>query len=202
MNLKKIKMFFSAISFSCFVFAASGCGNDFETVVDLSNSNYSLLNQDSVSVNFPSYINGNIGIVSYIFTNCPDICPLTTNNMRLIKEELIKENINGIKFVSISFDPEVDKPHILKKFAEMHSLDLSNWDFLTGDKNTIKKLLKKVGVIAFVGDSTVFEDGRKTYYYTHTDRIQLMDRKGRVVKNYSGSGINLGEIVNDVKQLN
>lgn len=201
MNLKKIKMFFSIILLCFFAFAVSGCGNNFETIVDLSSSNYSLLNQDSIQTSFPNLIKGNIGIVSYIFTNCPDICPLTTNNMRLIQEKLNKENINGIKFVSISFDPEVDKPYVLKKFAEMHNLDLSNWDFLTGDKNTIEKLLKKVGVIAIVGDSTVFEDGSKTYYYTHTDRIQLMDRSGRVLKNYSGSGIDLGEIVNDVKQL-
>ena len=62
-------------------------------------------------------------------------------------------------------------------------------------------LLKKVGVVAFVGDSTVFEDGSKSYYYTHTDRIQLIDQDGRIRKNYLGSAANIDEIVNDVMRL-
>ena len=61
--------------------------------------------------------------------------------------------------------------------------------------------MKQVSVIAFVGDSTIFSDGSKTYYYTHTDRIQLVDSEGRIRKNYAGSTVNIKEIVNDVNLL-
>lgn len=177
------------------------CTNELEVIEDLSQKNFALLNQDSVHTNFPSLIEGKIGIVGYIFTNCPDICPLTTNNMRLIREKTEKENIKDVEFISISFDPEVDKPSVLKKFSQLHNVNFDNWEFLTGDKKVIDNLIKKVGVVAFVGDSTVFSDGNKTYYYVHTDRIQLVDKKGRIRKNYLGSKINIDEIISDVRKI-
>lgn len=177
----------------------SGCFDNFEIIEELKNENYILLNQDSVEVHFPRLLKNKIGIVGYIFTNCPDICPLTTNNMRLIQERLKSENIFDVNFVSISFDPEVDSPSVLKSFAEIRDLDLSNWEFLTGEKETIDKLMKKVGVVTFIGDSTTFSDGSKTYYYVHTDRIHLIDEQGRIRKKYLGSKINLDEVIADIK---
>lgn len=186
----------------CLIIAfVNGCESDFEIIADLNNTDYSLIDIDSNKINFPDLLNNKIGVVGYIFTNCPDICPLTTNNMRLIQEKLLHEDIQDFQLVSISFDPEVDKPSVLKDFTDIRELNLSNWDFLTGNKTTIENLLKQVGVIAFVGDSTIFDDGSKTYYYTHTDRIQLIDKDGIIRKNYLGSKINIDEIVDDVKKL-
>jgi len=177
------------------------CGDNFEVIEDLKYSDYQLIDIDSNNVVFPKLIKDKVGIVGYIFTNCPDICPLTTNNMRLIQEKLSSDRIDNVEFVSISFDPEVDKPSVMRDFTRVRDLDLSNWNFLTGNKNTIEDLMKKVGVMAFVGDSTTFDDGSKTYYYVHTDRIQLIDQDGRIRKNYQGSKINIDEIVADVKKL-
>ena len=179
----------------------SSCRADFEVIENLENCNYKLLDSDSNKIVFPELLGENFGVIGYIFTNCPDICPLTTNNMRLAQDKLKEENIEGVLFISISFDPEVDEPSVLKDFAKIRNLDLSNWKFLTGNKQNVDSLLKKVGVVAFVGDSTVWENGKKTYYYTHTDRIQLMDQEGRIRKNYLGSSLNVDEIVNDIKLL-
>ncbi|MCB9209559.1 MAG: SCO family protein [Ignavibacteriales bacterium] len=177
------------------------CSDNLGTISDLSESNFALLNQDSVHTNFPNLIKGKVGIVGYIFTNCPDICPLTTNNMRLIKEALENDKITNVEFVSISFDPEIDKPGILKNFSKLHNVQFGNWEFLTGEKETIKNLLKEVGVVAFVGDSVLMKDSSYTYLYVHTDRIQLIDQDGKIRKNYLGSKINIDEIVEDVKKL-
>jgi protein SCO1/2 len=179
----------------------SSCKADFEVIENLENCSYKLWDSDSNKVVFPELLGENIGVIGYIFTNCPDICPLTTNNMRLVQDKLKEENIEGVQFISISFDPEVDKPSVLKDFTKIRNLDLSNWKFLTSDKQNVDSLLKKVGVVAFVGDSTVWENGKKTYYYTHTDRIQLMDQEGRIRKNYLGSSLNVDEIVYDIKLL-
>jgi len=181
--------------------AIYSCKAELEELDDYKSKYFTLLNQDSAVVEFPTLIEDNIGVVGYIFTNCPDICPITTNNMRRIQEKLNEENIKDIKFVSISFDTDTDKPSVLKSFAEVRNLDLSNWVFLTGKKQTVDELMKKVGVVAFVGDSTVFDDGRKTYYFVHTDRIQLIDKNGILRRNYIGSKIKIEEIVNDIKTL-
>lgn len=195
LNKKKIFMLF------LFVIIYVSCGEKLEIIDDLSKNEFALVDQSGASQSFPPMTKGKLAVVGYIFTNCPDICPLTTNNMRLIQEELKKEKINNVEFFSISFDPEQDKPETLSKFAEVRNLDLSNWKFLTGEKIMVDSLMNRIGILAVVSDSTVFKDGRKIYYFTHTDRIQLVDEEGRIRKNYKGSDINIKEIVSDIKSL-
>lgn len=181
-------------------FFLSFCAEKLPVVDDLGKEQYSLVNQNNQKVIFPNLVKGKLVVINYIFTNCPDICPLSTNNMRLIQERIKKEKIDGVEFVSISFDPSQDSPEVLLKFAEIRNLNLSNWTFLTGEKSVIDSLMGRIGIVAVVGDSTVFRDGRKIYYYTHTDRIQLMDAGGKIRKNYKGSTINTDEIVGDIKR--
>lgn len=179
----------------------SSCSKELPIIEDLSQSNYKLLTQDSVAVNFPQFLNGTTFVIGYIFTNCPDICPLTTNNMRLIQEKLVEENLRNVEFVGLSFDPDMDTPTVLRKYAEIRNLDTSNWTFLTGEKETIKSLLKKVEVFAMPSDSSITDGGKKFKYFIHTDRISLVDSEGRIRKNYSGSKISIDEIVIDIKTI-
>lgn len=195
LNMKKI------FTLGLIVFIVISCAEKFEVIDDLSKDNFSLVDQTNTPRSFPAITKGKLTVISYIFTNCPDICPLTTNNMRLIQEKVNEAKIQNVKFVSISFDPTQDKPETLRKFAEVRNLDLSNWTFLTGDKPIVDSLMNRIGILAVVSDSTVFKDGRKIYYYTHTDRIQLMDEDGKIRKNYKGSNINVEEILRDIKSL-
>jgi len=178
-----------------------GCGKKLSILDGFGDNHYKLVNQNNEAVVFPDLAKGEIIVMNYIFTNCPDICPLSTNNMRLIQERLIKEKIDNVRFVSISFDPLNDTPEVLTKFAEVRSLDLNNWDFLTGDKKVIDALIKQAGVIAVPGDSTILKNGKKIYYYVHTDRISLVDEELKIRKNYIGSKINIEEIIDDIKSL-
>ena len=183
-----------------FLFAA--CKAELEVVEDFSSLNYPLLNQDSVAVDFPKDIKGKIGVVSYIYTYCYDICPMITENMRLIQEKVLNERIPNVELLSISFDYKVDKPSVLKRYAKVRGLELTNWQLLTGEKEIIEPFLEKVGITAYVADSTAFTNGSKVYFYVHTDRIQLFDQKGVLRKNYLGSEIRINEIMDDIKTLN
>ncbi|MFC2139371.1 SCO family protein [Bacteroidota bacterium] len=177
------------------------CGDDLPVIDDFGESHYKLLTQDSTEVIFPDFVKGQIAVIGYIFTNCPDICPLTTNNMRRIQQRANEEGLRNIRFVSISFDPEVDRPGVLKRYAKLRRLDESNWTFLTGEKEITDSLIKQVGVVAFPGDSTATSDGEMIYFYVHTDRISVIDAEGRIRKNYLGSIINIEEIISDLKLL-
>lgn len=179
----------------------TGCGDSLPIEEDLSNKKYELLNQDSVDVIYPELVKGKIAIVGYVFTNCPDICPLITNNMRLIQERVKEEGITNVEFVTISFDPLFDTPSVLKEYAEVRRLDTSNWTFLTGDKEITDQVIKDVGVAAMPSDSTQLESGEMMYFYVHTDRINLMDEQGRIRASYLGSQANIEQIVNDIKLL-
>jgi len=168
---------------------------------DLTKKSYNLINQEGVEVKFPEIIRGSITVLGFIYTHCPDICPMTTHNMYLTERELKKANINDVKFVALSFDPDRDSPEVLKKFAEIRELDFKNWTLLTGEKSTVNDLLRRFDVKAIKTDENVDEDGILEYSMMHTDRIALIDENGRLRKNYKGSTLNIEEIIKDIKTL-
>jgi protein SCO1/2 len=163
--------------------------------------NYELLNQESSVVVFPQDYEGKILLIGFIFTNCPDICPMTTHNLHLVQQELKKENINNVQIAALTFDPERDTPGILKEYARIRKYDLSNWDFLTGNRKDIDTLKYLFSIVAISGDTTYTQSGDPIYFYTHTDRITLIDKESKIRKEYKGSEIVIDEIVADVKYL-
>lgn len=168
---------------------------------DLTKKSYDLINQEGKEVKFPELIKGNITVMGFIFTHCPDICPMTTHNMYLTEKELKENGIVDVKFVALSFDPDRDSPEVLRKFAELRELDFNSWTLLTGKINTVNELLKRFDVKAIKTDETTDAEGNYEYSMMHTDRISLIDEKGRLRKNYKGSTINIEELVNDIKTL-
>jgi len=178
------------------------CVEDLPIIENLSKTNYQFLTQDSVTIDFPEFAQGKNVVIGFIFTNCPDICPLTTNNMRIIQEKVKADGISNLEFIALSFDPDTDTPSVLSDYIRIRNLDTSNWTFLTGNKSEIKSLLQQMEVFAMPSDSSITSEGKKYYYYIHTDRITLLDSNGRIRKNYSGSTINIDEILNDIKSLN
>ncbi|MGE5431481.1 MAG: SCO family protein [Syntrophomonadaceae bacterium] len=196
-------------SFNKFIFPALlapalmlfGCKDKMPVKDDLSGARYDLLTQDSTSVSFPQDMKGRVVILGLIFTHCPDICPLITNNMERIQQEAKKENIGDVAFVSISFDPLRDKPSVLKEYADVREIDMKNWTFLTGRQGEIDSLKKQLHYVAIAGDTTYSETGEPSYFFVHTDRITLMDKEGRIRQEYKGSKVNVEEVMKDIKTL-
>jgi len=153
--------------------------------------NYKLFNQDSTVVNFPKDFRGKKLIIGFIYTHCPDICPLITENMIKIDK---RTNDKNLLFILISFDPQRDKPHILKEYGKIRNLNFNRWQLLTGEE--YENLIKEFNVIAI---KEPYNDS--IYFITHTDRISLVDSKGRIRKHYKGSNLNVDEVLNDLKKI-
>jgi protein SCO1/2 len=181
--------------------AGTACEAPLERLDDLSRTTFQLIDQDSSARSFPTDFLGQPIVVGYIFTNCYDICPLTTNNMARIASRLDSLNIGGVQYVAISFDPLVDRPSVLRSYARLRGISDDRWSFLTGQTVTIDSLMRRVGMTVVPVDSTFYADGSKSYYYIHTDRIQLFDANGVLRRNYSGSKIRLDEITRDIVWL-
>ncbi len=179
----------------------AGCKDNLPVIEDLQKRNFNLVNQDSANVNFPGITKGKVTVVGFIFTNCPDICPLTVNNMQRVEKKLREENIDNVEFVAISFDPERDTPQVLKDFAEIRNINFSNWNFLTGTQTEIDSVKNAFRIMAVVEDTSYADDGMPYYFFVHTDRIALVDKEGKLRKNFAGSKINIEEIVSDIKSL-
>ena len=75
---------------------------------NVAGTHITLVNQDSSSVTYPEVIKNEIALIGFIYTHCPDICPMTTHNMMLTEEKLSSDELKNVRFILISFDPERD----------------------------------------------------------------------------------------------
>jgi protein SCO1/2 len=197
-NLIKIFLsLFVALTVSLF----TGCYEHFPLDQDLTRTQNTFLNQDSVKVQFPKIIKDKITVLAMVYTHCPDICPMTTHNMQLVEQKLSADLKENVKFVVISFDPNRDTPSVLKKFAEIRDISFDNWTLLSGDEQNTKEVMLKFGVKAIPSDSSYDDYGELSYNVIHTDRISLIDQEGNLRSNYKGSTANLDMILEDIKYL-
>lgn len=78
--------------------------------------------------------------LNFIFTTCTTICPVMTATFAQMRRELGDAG-DGLQLVSISIDPEYDRPEQLRAYAEQFKAG-SGWEFLTGDSADIVRVLK------------------------------------------------------------
>ena len=108
--------------------------------------NIELTTQDGKKVHFyDDLLKGKIVAITLIYTHCKDACPLETARMRQVQKMLGDHMGKDIHFVSISIDPENDTPEVLHDYAEMYNAG-PGWTFLTGKKDDITALSKKLGL--------------------------------------------------------
>jgi len=146
---------------------------------------------------------GKVLVVGYIYTHCPDICPLITDNMRKIYHLAVKEGIlnKGVLFLSITFDPKRDKPEVLRDYMKVYEIDtVSAWLFLTGEKKTIDSLMKDLNIVVDFGPMQISESGDTTYFITHTDRIHAVGRDGKIKAYFKGSEAKAEEVLEIIKR--
>lgn len=176
----------------------SGC-DSLAVKQSLSEDEFILVDQDSSSVSFPEAYSGKVMLVGYVYTHCPDICPMITYNMRDVQRALPDQD--DFMLISVSFDPERDTPEILKDYANNYRLDQSNWKLLTGNKSEVESLLETLSIITVKTPTRFTEEDKPVYFIDHTDRVTLLDREGNVRKHYSGSEFNADEVKNDILRL-
>ena len=99
---------------------------------------FSLTDQNGQTVTSAD-LRGKIWITDFIFTRCAGPCPLMTARMLEMQKALVKTP--EVKLVSVTVDPEYDRPEVLKAYAEANFADPERWKFLTGDKTVIEKLV-------------------------------------------------------------
>jgi cytochrome oxidase Cu insertion factor (SCO1/SenC/PrrC family) len=108
-------------------------------------TNLELVTQDGRKVRFhDDVLAGKTVLINVIYTNCQDACPLITQQLLEIRK-FLPEFGRQVHFVTLSSDPARDTPAAMKKFAQKQGADVEGWTFLTGRKENIEHILKKLG---------------------------------------------------------
>jgi protein SCO1 len=108
--------------------------------------NVTLTTQDGVPVRFyDDVIKGKIVAINLIYTTCKYACPLETARLAQVARLLGDRMGRDVFFYSITIDPDVDTPAVLKAYAAKYQAG-PGWTFLTGKKDEIETLSKKLGL--------------------------------------------------------
>ena len=94
---------------------------------------------------FDDCIKGKVVAVNFIYTTCPDACPLETARMTEVQQILGDRVGKDVFFYSITIDPEIDTPEVLADYAQRYRVG-PGWTFLTGREADITLLRKKFGL--------------------------------------------------------
>src|ERR1700730_13287067 len=152
---------------------------------------FTLLNQDGERF-VSTALRGKIVVLDFIYTTCKDICTLFTANLAQLQRTLNNENKNNVFFVTITTDPEVDSPKVLKAYARRYGADFQNWAFLTGTETRLKEVWKGFGI-------RVIRKGRGLVQ--HTSLTTVIDQRGMRRFNYFGEKWQTDDVLDDMSTL-
>jgi protein SCO1/2 len=119
-------------------------------------------------------LRGKAVLLTFIYTRCPlpNFCPLMSKNFAELEQRLSKEFPNKFRLVSISIDPEFDRPEVLKDYAARYGADPKNWSFAALDADTLNSVAGMLGLY--------FE--KQNGLISHDLRTALIGPDGRLVQ--------------------
>ena len=118
-------------------------------------------------------------VLNFIFTRCtvPTMCPASSTRMADMQDAAREAGLEGLQFVSITFDPAFDSPGILKQYTEGYGMESGNFHLLTYDQFVVDDLLRQFGILTMEEDGTI----------NHTMATLLVDANGRVAYRKEGA---------------
>ena len=134
---------------------------------------FDLIDQNGESFTLEN-VKGNVWLADFIFTTCAGPCPIMTERMSTVQHDLI--DIDKLKFVSFTVNPDYDTPEVLKKYAKRYDAYISTWSFVTGKYEQIQELI-----------ANGFKMGDEEEIVFHSTRFALVDHEGNLRGYYSGT---------------
>lgn len=141
-------------------------------------ADFDLVNQNGEAVTQNDY-KDRIYVADFFFTTCQTICPIMTDHMKQIQDQLKEDR--QVLLLSHSVTPEIDSVGQLKRYALEKGVDDNKWNLVTGDRKQIYELARKSYLV--VKDLPEGEE----YGMVHTENFVLVDTKRRIRGFYDGT---------------
>lgn len=135
-----------------------------------------------------SSLRGNVVALAFLYTRCPDVCPLTAAQFRAAQKQLGADAAR-VRFVAVSVDPDGDTPAAVRAFSAARDLS-ENWRYLIGPRTALEPVWSAYGVGAFNQGMTV----------SHNDAIYVIDARGRE-RELVHTDIALADLVADLRAV-
>lgn len=133
---------------------------------------------------------GKVWVADFFLTSCQGACPVMAQHMWGI-HEYFKSN-DRVQSVSISVDPDTDKPEVIADYAKKYKADTSRWRFLTGPIEEVHRMASEQG----------FKVGVPENPMQHSRRFILVDAHGHIRGYYEGTEeLSVRQCIADIERL-
>jgi protein SCO1/2 len=114
-----------------------------------------------------SALQGRVVLLTFLYTSCPDVCPLTAETIRNARDQ-IADSAKDVVFIAVSVDPIGDTPSATRTFVQDHRLE-GTLRYLIGSKAALSRVWQTYGIAQAVSAPAVL----------HSDVIYLIDKRAR-----------------------
>lgn len=136
---------------------------------------------------------GDVVLLFFGYTYCPDVCPTTMSSMRQLQRALGRD-AERVKVVFVTVDPERDTPEKTAEYARYFDPSFLG---LSGSSEELAGVWKDYGVYAQLNKSAPDDD---VYTVDHSSQVYLIDPGGNLRLTYS-FGTPVENILEDVRYL-
>jgi protein SCO1/2 len=137
-----------------------------------------LRNYKGEPVNIDAY-RGKAVLVTFLYTNCPDICPLITSNLRVAQNLMGTSVSSKAQIIAVSVDPKGDTPQAVAAFLARHGMT-GRMQYLIGSAKELARVWKAWGV----GSE---RDAQQPQFVNHSGLVYGVTGSGKRLTVYSAS---------------
>jgi protein SCO1 len=132
---------------------------------------------------------GRVVLVTFLYTHCPDVCPLIAENLNAALRELGPAR-RDVRVLAVSVDPAGDTPAAVRSYVRVHRL-LPEFRYLMGSRRELRPVWSAWHVSAVARDPELVD---------HTAYTALLDRGGHERAIYDAQ-VGAGDVAHDVRLL-
>lgn len=155
-------------------------------------SEFTLTRSDGTSLRL-SELRGDVVLLFFGYTSCPDVCPTTMAELKVALAELNTEDAARVKVLFVTVDPERDTPARMQEYVDQFNTDFIG---LSGTQAELEKIWQAYGVYREIVTSA----SAAGYTVDHTARVTLIDPQGNMRVSF-GFDTPVEDIVHDLKLI-
>ncbi len=137
-----------------------------------------------------SALRGKLVLLTFLYTSCPDVCPLIATQLNLALHTLPAPARRQVRVIAVSVDPAHDTRAAVRRFIATHRL-LPQFRYLTGTPDELKPVWQNYNLLV---------EAKNVERVAHSAYVLLLDRQGKPRLYYS-SQVSSTDVLRDLRRL-
>jgi protein SCO1/2 len=152
-------------------------------------ADFALRDQNGSVVRLSAF-RGKVVYLTFLYTNCPDVCPLVASNLGAMLHRLPRSARRDVRVIAVSVDPVHDTRSAVRRFVAAHGLP-REFHYLIGTADELKPVWQSYNLLVSV---------KSVEIVSHTTYVLLIDRQGKPRLVYT-SHVTTADLLHDLPRF-